>query len=393
MKTTGIKRLQQLVLEDMLPDKAPMSNVEIEAWMGQLSEICKELLGMMSNAVFSLLKGKLLKRYLRQIRKECTLMLDALHAYPGYTGEMEKLQERVSNCLLTILRHMQLYYGKHLDASAAMPVVLYHEAAQKIEQNAALLVTAMTRYNADKRLQAVVMCKMTLLLKQGTGSWHEVAYLQKMQTGIMELCTGTITNITDRLRVLLLQVNFNTAGFIAYSKSRFDEEMADCYELPDQYNCILRYQQEVNLLQHQQNALRYDLRQPGIGEKLLKYVNWELRMLNARYKVSSVQKTAPVSELPYRLPVLMTVNVLAYFFRLLFTVGVVSGHKSNMLLFIARNFSTPGTEEQPLSLKSVENKYKQVVEKTAMTVRSVLLKMLNLLDDEFSRHHMHGRAH
>lgn len=389
MKTPGIIRLQKLVLEELSPTNLEMTPEQIEQWMIQLPQIGKELLQMMSNSVFGFLQGKLVRRHLGQLRKECTVMLDVLHGYPDCTGEREKLREGVLNCLIAVLKHLQLHYNKHLDANVAMPAVLYHVAAQKIEQNAEHLVTLMTRYNADKRLQAVVLSKMTLLLKKGKGTWHQINYLERLQCCILELCVGSITNITGRLKMLLLQTNFNTSGFIGYCKNEIDEEIAACCSIPEQYKCIFQLQREFNS-SYKHKFLRFEPSLPKIKEKLMQYVKAELSMMDARYRVATAHKVTERAKPNHKLPVSISVNMLAYLFRLLFTVGVVTGHKSDLLVFISRNFHTPGAGEEDLSLKSIENKYRQVVEKTAMSVRSILLKMLKQLDDEFTRHKLHG---
>ncbi|MNY72668.1 hypothetical protein D3C86_2112770 [compost metagenome] len=63
--------------------------------------------------------------------------------------------------------------------------------------------------------------------------------------------------------------------------------------------------------------------------------------------------------------------------------GVITALKGELLLFISRNFKTPGVGDTDLSLKSLNNKYRQVVKNTSIAVRSILMKMLKHLDNEF----------
>lgn len=384
MKTYTTTTLQKLVLDRMSPRYPSMSDEEIDDWIAQLPQISATMFSIMSREVFGFFSNKLVSRHLSQIRKECTLMLDALYNYPDCAANMQNLHQQVTGTLLAILQHLQLNYSKYLDANLAMPQLLFKEAAQKIESTAVVMVTAMSRYHADKRLQALVTGKMTGLLKKGSGSWHQISYLQKLQGCIMELCIGREFNITSKLRHLLLHTNFNTSGFIAWCKNEMEDSMAECFELRGRYNCMFRYQREFSALVYQHKFSRFEPAQRKLKEILLEHVNSELRMMDNKEAVVTEKKVAAIPGAQARLPVSISVNVLACLFRLLFTVGVVTGHKSELWLFMSRSFQTPGAGSDDLSLKSVENKYKQVVKRTATTVRSVLLKMLKQLDDEFT---------
>jgi hypothetical protein len=383
MKNETIVTLQKLVLERMSPGQPPMDEQEQEQWVDWLPEISASVLNTMSKAVFSFHSDKLIKRHLSQIRKECTIMLDALDDDPEFTANWPKLHQMVVDCLLGILQHLRLNYNKYLDTDLAMPKLLYHAAVLKLEADTIPMVTAMTRYHADKRLQAVVVGKMTGLLKKGFGTWHQIAYLEKLQGSIMRLCTGPVTNVTDQLRVLLLRANFNTSGFLSYCKDQIDDKMAECYELSERYDCLFHYQQEFSCIAYRHKSKRFEPGQPKVKEVLLEYVNAALRRLNTKRRIANEKKTMTPAEQTCKLPVSITVDVLAYFFRLLMTAGVVTSSKGALLLFISRSFRTPGGGDGDISLKSIDNKYRQVVKNTSITVRSILMKMLKQLDDDF----------
>lgn len=383
MKTSHTNGLQKLVRVYMSPGHPAMNNEEIENWITQLPVITENIVETMNNAVFGSFSDKLIRRHLNQIRKECTVMLDALYSYPDQVDRMEKLYQTVLNCLLYILEVQQLQYAEYLDANRVMPILLYREAAQKIEAKTIPMVTAMGRYNADKKLQAVVVSKMTGLLKKGSGSWHQIHYLEALQIAVMELCVGLPVNISAQLRSMLLRRNFNTSGFIAYCKTGIEQEIAEKYEMHDAYDCLYQYQLEFNSLPCRHKLDRFDPGRAKLKEELLQYVNSRLNIMNKRNLLTVDNPVVNPTMTRYRLPISISVDVLAYLFRLLFMAGVITGIRSELLLFISRNFKTPGVGEADLSLKSLNNKYRQVVNNTAITVRSILVKMLKQLNDEF----------
>lgn len=385
MKTHTTTTLQKLVLVHMSPSGPGMSNAEIKDWIARIPEITEDMLSLMSSAVFGLFSNKLTYRHLNQILKECTLLLDALHGYGYDMGDMHQLAITVRDSLLEMIELLWLRYDKYLDENMKMPKLLFCDAARQIELNAALMVTAMTRYHADKRLQAVVLSKMTGLLKEGSGSWHKIEYLEKLQRSIMELCTGINCNITSKLRHLLLRANFNTSGFIAYCKTGIEAELAENYEAKDQYNCMYYYKRELSSHSYVDKFKRFIPGQPKVRETLLAYVNSELTIMDRKSRPFALQKIVeqPVVEEGYKLPMSISVDATAYLFRLLLTARVTTAAKSELLLFLSKNFRTVEGGDQDISLKSLNNKYRQVVKNTAITVKSILLNMLKQIDGEF----------
>lgn len=385
MKTHTKTTMQKLVLELMLPGQPAMSEEEICQWMEALPDIRNDMFEVMRLILFGGLSDKIISRHLQQIAKECTLMLDALHSYPDFPERMVSLFESAKICLEEILIHLRQRYDKYLDVHALMPIALYRIAAKQIETRAAVMVTAMCRYYADKTLQSLIIGKMTKLQQHGSGSWHQVSYLEKLQDWIMEICTGRTDNITGNLGELLLRANFNTSGFINYYKAAIAKELAENFETNEKYERLQLLERRFRTLVYKKNALKFERSLPKTRDVLLSYVKIELALLDKKYRPLALKTSEdlqkPVNDC--RLSLVISVDVLAYFFRLLLKVGVVSSPKSELLVFIAKNFSTPGTNRQSISLGSVESKYRQVVKSTAVTVRSILLKMITILDEEY----------
>lgn len=87
----------------------------------------------------------------------------------------------------------------------------------------------------------------------------------------------------------------------------------------------------------------------------------------------------------HRIRVLLSAEGLAYFFKLLQKAGALdAGPISRMVVAITKNFSTPGIGNGHLSSGSLMTKYKQVVQSTAKSVRALLVRMLRILDEEFT---------
>lgn len=120
-----------------------------------------------------------------------------------------------------------------------------------------------------------------------------------------------------------------------------------------------------------------------------------LYIIAARYleqtllQIGNGQKTAerePELKLDdQRIRVAFSVDVLAYFFKLLHKVGALdSGPVSQLLLSVSKTFVTVGLGQNYISVGSLNTKYRQVVQSSARSLRTLLVKMLKQLDDEFA---------
>ena len=102
------------------------------------------------------------------------------------------------------------------------------------------------------------------------------------------------------------------------------------------------------------------------------------------YVLRQMENMAESSSEDYRIRVVFSVDVLAYFFKLLHKTGALdSGPLTQLMEAISKNFVTKGMGQNFISAYSLTTKYKQVVQGTARTVRVLLAKMLKQLDDEF----------
>ncbi|SDJ97510.1 hypothetical protein SAMN04487898_105191 [Pedobacter sp. ok626] len=384
MKTHTTTTLQYLVLECLAPNCPELSDEEIEDWMERLPCIRQDMLQLMNFALFGSFGNKLVKRHMVQICKECTLMLDALHGYPDFPERMIPLYQQVLDCLGQILMHQQEHYAQYLDPLAKMPLIYYHKAAEAIEAKVEALVIAMTRYYADKTLQSLVVGKMTGLLKNGSGSWQQINCLENLQEKIMDLCIGRSYNMTSGLKDLLIRLNFNTPGFLAYCKESIVTDLDKDYELNHKYNFLFHCQREFTRLTKKYDGVRLEPSFPKIKDSLLEFVTAELACLDRKRRLETVVIDPLAPTTFSRLPVSISVDVLAYFFKLLVKVRVVmpSG-KSGLMLFISKSFQTPGIKNAEISPKSLESKYRQVTKSTAVAIRSILVNMLNQVDEEF----------
>lgn len=384
MRTHTKTTLHKLVMELTQPGQPAMQEEEIAQWMERLPAISNDQSHVMRMMLFGAMSNSRVRRYLGQIHRECTFLLDVLYKHPEFPDRLMPLYQGLLGCLSQIMEVLHRSYVKYIDLSEKMPMLQYREAAAKIEAQVGPLVSAMCTYNTEKNLQALIVGKMTGLLKNETGSWQQISYLEKLQTWVLDLCKGKPFNMTSELKMLLLRANFNTTGFIAYCKAGIAQEMAEHFDMPGKYDCLFAFKKELAPMTYKHHAVKFEAGRPGTKQILLSYINAELTCMDSKQDFSKPSVVTTVPEAAFRLPVAISVDILAYFFKLLVKVGVVNGMgKRPLIQFISRSFQTQGIGNANLSVQSIDSKYRQVLSSTAISVKSILLKMLKQLDDEF----------
>lgn len=384
MKFYSNTAFHKLVVERMDQKTEPMETEEMLDWTAKLPEMEREMKRSIRIVFFAAVNTGRVKRYLGQIRTECAFLLDVLYQYPELAETYSPLYQSVLNCLLAVMDELRLKYGKYLDPADQMPVYHFRSAAKKIEENIAPLVAAMSTHNADKTLQALLIGPMADLPSRHTDSWYRAAYLEQIQALVKKCCQGQPRNISNLLMELLLNCNFNTPGFIHYCKAKIEQELAECDELTDKYDCLFHYKRILTLIRKRRKTESFVPGDRGCYEQLGEYLEAQLELLDCKRPLLNPVALPAPGERPDRLPVTLSVEALTYFFRLLVNVGVVNDVKKCALVrFICAGFRTPGVGTANLTVKSVETKYRQVTNSTALTIKSILLKMIKQLDEDF----------
>lgn len=384
MKTHSTITLDRLVNELMGPKAPVMEEEEMLRWISMMPSIRNDITKTMHLIIFGRARSKNVRRYLGQMRRDCTHLLDTLYQYPEFPEKETPLYRSVLDCLLYLIEELSAKYSMYLNIHDKMPVYHYRMAALRIEEKVGALVSAMSAYHADKTLQSLIIAKMTALAAQDAHSWHQITFLGKLQDRILMLCKGQPRNISHGLCALLVKMNFNTGGFIFYCKSKIERELAEVYNPFEKYDLVFDYMRELDLTKYRNRNEQFERNKPGTTEFLRNYMMVQLKYLDSKKVPDKPTGATAAGGIWERLPVAIPVDVLAYFFKLMVRVGVIREvKKSSLVQFICQSFQTPGVGLANLSAQSVESKYRQVTNSSALTLKSILVNMLKNLDDEF----------
>jgi len=349
--------------------------VASEATLTSLSTAAKVELNTL---VYSKQSGQRITRQLHQWQHELTLLLNQLDNVQLH----QDLKEMLTSAVLALCSHLEHHYPKYFNDSGAMPNCLANEMSKQILQELTLLQAAMKQRKVSAPLAAIVLQTFEQLKATAGLSYKQWRYWQAVLANLIKFCRDIANQeLQYLLQEHLIYLRFDSVPLYHFLKEQLKTQLDTCYQLDQQYDLLCELKKRLLQQQEQQD---YSLQQLGLGlrELLLDFVLAELAYLQRR-QITKEMYSPPLLE-QYRVSVGISVDSLAYLLKLSIAVGLVNASpKSTFLHFIAQHFQTPGIGEAKISVNSLNAKYKQVVQHTAVKVRLLLKRMIKQIETEF----------
>lgn len=361
----------------------PNGSISPEA-IAALPGLKRELITGIDVAVMGMGKSGYVQRCLYQLQKGIVKLMDFMFKLPPqekkemfYTLAFESLTE-----IMASLRFNNL---KYFNLEQAIPLYHREEVATNFGVGIPQLKAAMKLKKIDPELIDVVLQPYLSFNQQVEISYNCADYLQVLMERVIVLLKTKEGNEAALIK-MLLGGGFNTNNFEQYLMLKISEEVYANPRLEYQYDCLYQYERLLTVLPKKPKGF-YDLARGNSCTIVLRFVTAEIYYLNRKKELWSAEQTiTPVAKdfASYRIKTFLSVDRLAYLLRLLVECEVVDGNpRSELLSFIAGHVETLNKSNSPLSEKSLKNKYKQVTQHTADTVRAMLARMIRQIDEDF----------
>lgn len=371
--------------------------IEQQQQLGQnrLNQIESELSAarfMLINALEILACGKqrhhILTRHVNKVQDYCCRTLAKISAQQNDSAKRTEVLSLVKISLLDLLNQVKSTFMLCFDHSKAVPVHWRLQKMAQLKENEVLLLASFKKINLKAGLKEILIHKLTSEIPCHTYSFEQLDYLVICQTSLLNFCKQ-IAN--EQIEVLLIQhliyFNFNEIDFLIYVKQLMAIELELLLNDKAQYQRLCEMEQElVCIATQQQFGFLKD--NATAKSQLLAHVTAGIVYFHRKADFNGATPPTVKQMLvleKYRLKINLSSSGLAYLVRLLIDTGVIdAGPRSKVLQFFAENFQTPGIGDDMISLYSLQMKYKQVVQKTANNLRTVLRKMINEIDTNFN---------
>jgi len=392
MRTHTTLTLRTLILQEMNIAKRQLSQHEIDVWKQALPEIREEMFKYMDFFIGSIFEKSLVRRQLQQVQSESVYLLNAVDRYTGLSAPLEQLKNEVIACLDSVIERLITQGAKYLDPATLMPCLhLRRESAELKAQNA-LLQAALTKSGVVKKLTDLILEPITDCCTAKKCSYERLAYLKNLQISLLEMVRRDYNDCNDLLVHHLFEYNFNTKRFVDYMQGKIRAEVEEIDEVGLQLGRLYHYQRDFDFVSLRKQAGCVDASRRRNKEVMLEFIRNEIHYLQNKEKIRIAAEQALVVPMVsfnrasgYRIQTTFSVDALAYFLRLLMDAGLVQAEvKTELFSCIAETFQTPGMSATGISAGSLGTKYKNVVQATAVKVRTALKKMLKQLDQDFA---------
>jgi hypothetical protein len=355
----------------------------------EITQIGEGLFQAIREEVFSQVTEQLVKRHLQQTQYDCLLLLQSLEQKDHGDRPIPLAME---NLLYGVLAYLETHHQRYFCLKAQVPARQLKLALIEMEEQVKLLSAGFKRKAVDLSLQDLMLKCFHGFIKAGNASYESLAFMKHLQLSLINLCRDV--QAEDFTRIVmehLLYLRFNAPGYEGYYKSRLLENLDKVYNLNEKFE-LLYHLEKVIKGQQERSAPCFDPLSPSLVAVLTSFIKAEYRYLQKKQGIALLGQPPltkrgliATPQLPeYRVKVSLSADALAYLVRLMMETGVIiASPRSELLLFIAKNFQTPGIGNAYLSANSLGTKYKQVVQTTARNVNAALGRMQRIVAKEF----------
>lgn len=397
MRTHTTLTLRNLIVNDMDVSNGTLSKQQISIWIETLPEITREMFETIYFFTHNIFTQGLVGPQVRQIHKECISLLDKIDKYQNLSQEMGALKSSTIKCLDAVMEKIESDCGNYLEQLVWMPAIHLRREQVELESQTRLIEARLKNGGLPIKLQHLVLEGMTDLLKALRCTYYRMNYMKKLQYELIAVCKDSDqASIEGHLIALLIRQNYNSGNFIKYYQQQVMDKLAGCITEEEQLKYLRNLEDDFARDPYRKSPLSYDLKRKRVKHLLCELVSAELRLRREKAMLNRPAPIQPAYVTPqrnlspgsvpehYKIRTPLSVDALAYLIKLMIGVKAIEpGVRTELMAFISRIFQTPGTGTNGISATSLETKYKQVVQSTAKNIRSVLVRMLKLLDDEF----------
>jgi len=254
-----------------------------------------------------------------------------------------------------------------------------------------LLKALFKKVKLDADLQQVILSCITEAVDTEDTSERKLNYLLDLMARLRAICNAADSAVVNQnVEHLLLQVNLNTSAHVEYYKKKIALAVEPQYKERQKLENLWLFKKQFDP-RRQRKGMYFDKQNRSIRTIMLDYLQAEIEYLEKQQEkeVALVQPVEqfsagikPVGFLQVeRLKLTLSVDVLAFFLRLLLAEGVFSSSREKVLRFVAQTMETPGTSTRGIAFNSLDTKSKQVVQTSITALRAMLVRLIKMIDD------------
>jgi len=387
-------KLRNLVLLKLNPKKDPMNGSEALEWTIELPRMAEAALEQIAIYARMGYAGAYGERRIELLQRECIYLLDTIHRYDLSIECEIDLRTLCVECLQDILIGLFTEYPDQVLMDIKMPITQFSNGKAMFKNQMELMETEFKRIGVEQDLQSSIKVEFIRFLSMKTSTYQTADFFSQILDGIIDLFHPNSTaNIDNRLLEFLTVMGFNSVNM---ANCYIKVIMATATAMPDVYDQIDFLQRRLEHFQFppfKKKKCRLNFNQISCVEMVHNKIDVELHCLKQREKrerpaappaAAPQGFTAPYQQGSYKIRFTLSVDVLAYMIKLMVATDLIEpGVKTELMRCVAGMFQTPGSGAGGIAPGSFQTRYKNVVQSTAVSTKTILSKMMKEIDKEF----------
>lgn len=285
--------------------------------------------------------------------------------------------------IIELINYLEVNFKHYMDADLQVP---FHSGILKkyrFNDKAKIILNELKKINLNKELQEIItslLNKVLSLCFENRVTYHELKYFNYFLTTFeYNIVRDYLTE--DHVIRLLFELDFNNFELSEYITSILTNELANVESHQEKEVYLLEKKKCISQIIVKSNG-SYIKRLPALKESVLQWIEGEQLFLNTLSKhekdINLVENNFVNPE--QKIPINLSTAQLSLCLKLLADKKVIDKISfSELTKWAASNFSTPQTDT--ISSKSLYNKAFDVKTKTIDEVKTILIQMINQLNN------------
>lgn len=283
-----------------------------------------------------------------------------------------------------LLLYFESEFLNYINKNSSIPYRSSLVRKFKINEKLHFVKEALMRSDIQPQLLKIIyapFAQLTDITLHERISYKELIYFNSFLSAFFDTISSheNKTISENEIFELLHQLNFNTTLLSTLKIKRITTHLStlesNLQKLDYLYHCLKIVHQRFCRVN-----ISYLPNLPSLKQQLINWIDEEISYLNKKMQVSSSKPNlfAGLNENSVKIQSGLSVSQLAYFFRLLSDVGIIThSNQSDVMRFISDNFQTAKVKD--ISLDSIRNKFYNSDESTIEVLKDYSIKILNQL--------------
>jgi len=366
-----------------------LDNVLLEDFKQALLDEAERVKIDMTSQITEVVKRKQIRKYIRQQQHNLIMLNAQLVNHvppdrittPSDSNEPTALYHHLYKTLDDLLSFMERHFTGYFEPEAWLPVSYRIIAAEEIRQGIDELEAQLLIGNVDEELVAIIFREYRQFLDNDLSNqvtWRKAKYLKDLKTELLKILrNGSEVNLNEKVRQLLISMNFNNLSFSTYYTNFIVSEINELEDIKLRLEKLTLCAKQVNQARDRHGCV-LDLNYRPIKQQIATWLAEELNFHHVSQLPLEINTPIIAATGSRKLELDIPVPEISC---LLWGLKGTEALKNNVMLEVFDIVATmiSSKRQETLSAESIRNHYYSIEYKARITMADRFQAMADLL--------------